>query len=155
MKEKKRRLSGLREEEARLGRLYITGKIGKKTYEQLRKEWQIKLRKIEINISDTERISRIPLDDFYSGLLLIANISSLYAHLKESDRAKILQIIAKRIIVILEGEIIDHVLHSPFVYLRRLIDEFQIKRIEPRGSEQLRSGMPCEKIPLRNKALMI
>jgi DNA invertase Pin-like site-specific DNA recombinase len=140
LKEMKRQLTGLREEEARLGRLYITGKIGEETYEQLRKEWQIKLRKVEINISDMERESRIPLDDLNSALLLIANISSLYTRLKESDRAKILQIIAKRIIVNLEGEIIDHELHSPFAYLRRLVDEFQITGFEPRGSEQLRFG---------------
>jgi hypothetical protein len=73
-------------------------------------------------------------------LVLIANISSMYFRLKESDRAKMLQIISKRIIVNLAGEIIEYELQSPFAYLRELVDDFQIADSEPRGSEQPLSG---------------
>ena len=41
----------LREEEANLGRLHITGKIGERIYEQLRMEWQDKLRWAELCLS--------------------------------------------------------------------------------------------------------
>jgi hypothetical protein len=56
--------------------LYITEKIYEETYDQLRKEWQQKLRSVEINIADMERESRIFIDDLYFALVLISNISA-------------------------------------------------------------------------------
>lgn len=140
LREMKRQLSGLKDEEARLGRLYITGKISDDIYQQLRKEWQVKLRNVEINISDMERESKIPLDDLDAALMLISKISPLYMRLKESDQSKILQIITKRIIVDPQGKIIEYELNSPFGYISKLVDNLLTKDNEPRGSEQLRFG---------------
>jgi hypothetical protein len=40
----------------------------------------------------------------------------------------------------LAGEIIDHELHSPFAYLRSLVDEFSTENTEECGSEQPLGG---------------
>jgi hypothetical protein len=39
-----------------------------------------------------------------------------------------------------EGEIIDHELHSPFAYLRSLVDEFSTEKPQECGSEQPLGG---------------
>jgi hypothetical protein len=132
----KRQLSGLQAEEARLGRLYITEKINEETYDQLRKEWQVKLRSVELNITEMEREARIFIDDLDFALVLISIISTLYARMKESDQSKLLHVIARRIMIDSEGEIIDHKLHSPFAYLRSIVDEFSNQNTEECGSEQ-------------------
>jgi hypothetical protein len=67
----KRRLSKFQEEEARSGRLYITGKITEKTYDQLRAEWEVKLRQIEKNLATMEREVRVSLDDLDVALALM------------------------------------------------------------------------------------
>ncbi len=136
----KRQLSGLQAEEARLGRLYITEKINEETYDQLRKEWQEKLRSVELNIAEMEREARIFIDDLDFALVLISNISTLYARMKESDQSKLLHVIARRIMIDSEGEIIDHELHSPFAYLRSLVNEFSEENTEECGSEQPLGG---------------
>jgi hypothetical protein len=41
-----------------------------------------------------------------------------------------------------EGEIIDHELHSPFAYLRSLVDEFSTENPQECGSEQPLGGAP-------------
>jgi len=144
LREMKRQLTGLREEEARLGRLYITNKISEEIYEQLRKEWQIKFRNIELNIADIEREERIQLDDLEVALALMTKISHLYFRLEEKDRAQLLQIIAKRIIVNSEGDIIDHELRSPFAYLHGIVVNFPQIGLDLHGSEQLRIGAPVK-----------
>jgi len=61
--ELKRNLSLLRDEEARLGRLLITGKVTETTFEQLRVEWQEKVKLAERNIYDLERETTLHFDD--------------------------------------------------------------------------------------------
>ena len=41
-----------------------------------------------------------------------------------------------------EGEIIDHELHSPFAYLRSLVDDFSTEKQQECGSEQPLGGAP-------------
>ena len=67
-------------------------------------------------------------------------IFHLYSRLEEKDKALLLQIIAKRIIVNPGGEIIDHELHSPFAYLHGIVVYLRRIRLEPHGSEQLPLG---------------
>ena len=50
-----RRHAMLKEEEARLARLLVTGKITQETYDKLRPEWLEKLRQVEENIADLQR----------------------------------------------------------------------------------------------------
>jgi len=51
-----------------------------------------------------------------------------------------LQIIAKRIIVNPDGEIIDHKLNSPFMYLWSIAEVFRDLDSSRRGSEQVHVG---------------
>lgn len=51
----KLQLSRLKEEESRLGRLVITSRISEDAYDQLRKEWQEQLLKIELSIAELEQ----------------------------------------------------------------------------------------------------
>jgi len=135
-----RQLAQLKEEEARLGRLFITGKIGEGTYNQLRAEWQEKLRNLELSLADLERDASIHLDDLDAALALMAKIGVLYPRLDEKQRSTLLQIMAKRIIVDRDGEIVDYELNSPFVYLRSVADGFSTPGNGEGGSEHIRVG---------------
>ena len=117
-----RQLSQLKEEETRLGRLFITEKISEAVYNQLRTEWQEKLRNIELTLAELERDTRVHLDDLDAALVLLTKATGLYPRLDEKKRSTLLQILVKQIIVDSTGEIIDYELNSPFVYLRSLVD---------------------------------
>ena len=56
------RLAKLREEEAHLGRLLITGKISEESFDRLRVEWQEKIRYVHSKLDDLERKSSVHLD---------------------------------------------------------------------------------------------
>ncbi len=70
--------------------------------------------------------------------LLFSKASDLYLRLDERKQAILLQILAKRIIVNSQGEIIDQELNSPFAYLRSLVKDFPNQ--EPCGSDHVRSS---------------
>ncbi|MDR3576141.1 MAG: recombinase family protein [Anaerolineaceae bacterium] len=133
----KRRISLLREEEARLGRLLITGKISETTFDQLRIEWQEKLRNTEISLAEMERETTVHMDDLDLSLILLSRIAILYNRLSQKDKIILLQILAKRIIVDPQGNIIDHELNSPFVYLKTLAAGCEDLGKEGRGSDHV------------------
>jgi hypothetical protein len=136
----KHQLSRLKNEEARLGRLLISDKISEETYDELRREWQEKQRNIEINIADLERDAGLHLDDLELALVLMTQLSNLFSRFSEKERAILLQILAKKIIVNLQGEIVDQELNSPFAYLHTLADEIQSPNSNARGSDQIPLG---------------
>lgn len=135
-----RQLSQLKEEEARLGRLFITEKISEEVYSKLRSEWQEKLRHVELTLAELEHDATVHLDDLDTALLLLTKIADLYPRLDEKKRSVLLQIIAKQIIVDADGEIIHHQLNSPFVYLRSLVDDLSAPGNGEGGSEHIREG---------------
>ncbi len=135
-----RQLSQLKEEEARLGRLFITSKISEEVYGQLRTEWQEKLRHMELTLTELERDATVHLDDLDAALFLLTKVADLYPRLDEKRRSTLLQILAKQIIVDATGEIIDHELNSPFTYLRSLVDNLSAPDNGEGGSEQIREG---------------
>ncbi len=138
--EMKRKVALLKEEEARLGRLYITGKISESTYEQLHGEWQEKLRHTELSLAEMERESTTHIDDLDMALVLLSKLTTLYQRFEDKEKTKLLQILAKRIMVNPDGEISDHVLNSPFMYLRQIADEQISISQNLRGSEQITVG---------------
>jgi len=139
------------EEEARLGRLYITGKISEKAYEQLHSEWQEKLRNNELTITEMEREPKIHINDLDLALILMTKVSELYTRLDEKQKTTLLQILVKRIIVDSDGEIIDHELNSPFVYLHNLVKSlFSPDSREGCGSEQSHVGAQILKHPRKS-----
>jgi DNA invertase Pin-like site-specific DNA recombinase len=120
VEELQKRLSQVQEEEARLARLMITGRISEKTYDRLRAEWQTNIRKISIKIANAQRETKLHLDDLDTALVLLSKAYDLYQRLKSKQRGLLLQTLARKIIVNPEGEIIDHKLQSPFMYLHNL-----------------------------------
>ena len=133
----------MKDEEKRLGRLYITGKITEEAYEQLHAEWQEKLRNIELTMAEMEREPTIRINDLDIALVLLTKVSQLYSRLDDKQKSTLLQILAKQIIVNGDGEIIDYKLNSPFLYLRSVVDHyFTPSNREGCSSEQIHVGAP-------------
>ena len=139
--ELKRQLAQLRDEEARLARLVIMNKITEETYDRLRAEWKEKLRKSEISLAEMESESKAHFDDLDVALILMSKLPELFPRLKEADRTKLLQILARRIIVDPSGEIIDYELNSPFMYLDYLAGDLRGIFDSPRGSSDVSVGV--------------
>jgi hypothetical protein len=127
----------LKEEEAKLGRLLITGKISEETFDQLRMEWQEKIRNTEIILVELEKETSIHLDDLETALILLSKVSTLYQRLSLKEKTTLLQIIARRIIVDLQGTIISQELNTPFAYLRTLADMLVSSGKEGGGSDHV------------------
>jgi len=142
MADVERRLAQLRDEEAHLVRLRITGHISQETYDRVRAEWQEKMRHAEARLANLERDASRYIDDLDVALLLLANAHGLYSRLEEKQRAALLQILAKQIIVSPDGEMIGHELHSPFTYLTALVGDLRTRDASGRGSEQIHLGAP-------------
>ena len=68
------RISQLRQEEARLGRLLVTGKLSEAAYDQLREEWSEKIQNAERILADIERETTLYLDDLDAALAVLNNI---------------------------------------------------------------------------------
>ncbi len=119
----RQQLSRLKDEETHLGRLVITSKISEEAYDQLRKEWQEKVLRIEVSIAQLEHEKMIRIDDLDAALVLMTRLRVLFDRLGDKERSKLLQILIKRIIVDPHGEIIDFQLNAPFVYLLDIVDE--------------------------------
>jgi DNA invertase Pin-like site-specific DNA recombinase len=133
----KNQIARLKKEEARLARLLIIGKITESTYDQLRVEWEEKLRHAKSNLKEMERETTLHLDDLEVAVTLLSQVSVLFDRLDENEQAKLLQILINRIIVNPQGEIIDHELNSPFVYLRTIVDRLQSENQAEHGSEHV------------------
>ena len=146
--ELRKQATKMKEEEKRLGRLYITGKITEDAYEQLHSEWQEKLRNIELTLAEMEREPTIHINDLDIALVLLTKISQLYSRLDKNQKSTLLQILAKQIIVNGNGEIIDFKLNSPFLYLRSVVDYFFTpSNREGCSSEQINVGAPTSQKP--------
>jgi site-specific DNA recombinase len=140
IKQLKHKFAELQEEEARLGRLVITGQISEDVYAQLRAEWNEKTINVQRKIDELEFDAARYLDDLEVALVLMTNISVLYGRLEKQQRTNLLQMFVKRIIINQDGDIIDSELHSPFAYLSSLAGSLNGKSKEGCGSEQVRYG---------------
>jgi hypothetical protein len=125
-----RQRSQRKEEEAKLGRLFITGKMSEETYNQLRREWQEKLHHLELTLAELERKVSFHLDDLDPAMALMAKVADLYPRLEKQQQGILLQILAKQIIVDPHGKIVEHELNSPFVYLRSLVQNLSTPSAE-------------------------
>jgi len=142
LKQLKKKLVELQEEETRLGRLVITGKISEDAYTQLRSEWSEKALNTQRKIEELEFNDSQYVDDLEVALVLMTNIATLYGRMNEQQRTNLLQMFVKRIIINSQGEIIGHELLSPFAYLSALINHSNGENEEGDGSEHVRDGSP-------------
>ena len=124
--ELKGRITQLRQEEAKLARLFMIGGITDETYKNLREEWLEKLHHAEMNLVELEKDVTTSLSDLDKALLAMAKMHSLYDRLKSERKTTLLSILAKRIIVNPKSKVITQELHSPFAYLRKIADNFKI-----------------------------
>ncbi len=118
-----RQLFRVKDEENQLGRLLITNKISEEAYDQLRKEWQEKVHRIELNIADLERETLVRVDDLDAALVLMTRVRFLYERLGEKEQSSLLQILVKQFIVDVQGKIIDCKLNPPFAFLQNIVEE--------------------------------
>jgi hypothetical protein len=91
-------------------------------------------------VADLERKAALCIDDLDAALALMARLSDLYSRLKEREQAKLLRIIAKCIIVDVDGQVVDYGLNSPFAYLHNLVIDLQSIDKPACGSDQTRLG---------------
>lgn len=115
--------------------------MSEETYNQLRREWQEKLRHLELSIAEREREVTFHLDDLDAALALMAKMADLYPRLEKKQQGTLLQILAKRIIVDSQGAILEHELNSPFIYLHSLVQNFSTPESGDGSSEHNRSGV--------------
>jgi hypothetical protein len=140
----KRRVTILKDEETKIARLLILGKISEDAYDQLRIEWQEKLSLAKKTLMDMERETNRRVDDLDLAVLLMSQISVLYERLGKNERSMLLRILAKRIILNSQGEIIDYELRSPFAYLHNIANQFCEEKVAS-GSAQVQPGPLCHK----------
>ena len=137
----KNKITRLRAEEAKLGRLLITDKISEETYEQLRAEWKDKNRSAQEKLRNLERDFSRYLDDLDMALLLLTQMSTLFDRLDDKAKHTLLQILVNRIIVDPDGKIVDYELNRPFGYLSKLVNDPTIELNGQSGSKQVPFGV--------------
>jgi DNA invertase Pin-like site-specific DNA recombinase len=145
LSEVNRRIAQLREEEARIARLFVSGQVTEDAYAQLRMEWQDKLKNIEIQKADLERTAAHYLNDLDVALILLVRTDELFARLNPKQQATVLQILIERLVVDEEGTIVGQKLRSPFTYLTGLASQIKAKRGRPRKlteTDQVRTYLP-------------
>lgn len=75
MDQLRRRIAQLRDKEAHLAQLLITGRISDDTYEILRLKWQDMLRNAAFAIRELEQDMSRHLDDLEVGIVLLSLVS--------------------------------------------------------------------------------
>ena len=113
----------------------------------MRKEWQEKVLRIEVSIAQLEHEKMIRIDNLDAALVLMTRLRVLFDRLGVKERSKLLQILVKRIIVDLQGEIIDFQLNTPFVYLQNLVEELFNLDSMSGCSSQVHVGAPDKSVP--------
>jgi hypothetical protein len=146
-----KKLANLQQEEAWLVRLQITGEISEETYKQLRLEWKEKVNNIQASIRELDFDTHNHLDDLEIALVLMSKLPVLYSRLDKKQKTTLLQIVAKKVIIDPEGEILEHELHSPFLYLSTLAARISGKSEERYGSEHVLFRPPYDqKLQINN-----
>jgi hypothetical protein len=107
---------------------------------------------VQASIRELDFDTQIHLDDLEIALVLMSKLPELYSRLEKKDKTTLLQIMAKKVIIDSEGEIVDHELHSPFLYLSTLADSISDKSEEGYGSEHVRFGPSFTGEPMVNAA---
>jgi hypothetical protein len=114
-------LERLHLEEAALARLYAQGKLTDKNYDVLYREWQEKVFETQQQMSRFETSSEKVLDDLDQALIVLACAPQLFGRLETNDQNRLLQILFRRIIIDMQGKVVEFDLNPPFVYLSSLM----------------------------------
>jgi DNA invertase Pin-like site-specific DNA recombinase len=115
-----RRIQALEAQEVDLGRLLLTGNISEEAYNLLRREWQDKLTSARQELNGLSRDVTSYLDDLEVALRLPTQIGRLFGRLSPRQQSSVLRILAKKIVIDLNGEFVGWELNPPFEYLSHL-----------------------------------
>lgn len=117
-------LKAVDEEEARMARLFASGKITDTVWNNLWAEWQDRRYKLRQSLETVQQEQRFHINNLDAALGIIANIGMLYNSLERSDQKELLRQVVERVIVNTEG-IVKLELRTPFAYLKDVTDEIR------------------------------
>ncbi|MBN1122407.1 MAG: hypothetical protein JXJ17_15130, partial [Anaerolineae bacterium] len=130
----KRQISLLQAEEADLVRLFLQKQLSQKAYDELRREWQSKLKHKHKQIEQLQREAVVYIDDLETAIALLSSAPILFARLTRRKQAQLLKMIFAMVVVDAEGIVQDVQLNAPFAYLSSL--KALAKRDENAGVSQ-------------------
>lgn len=114
-------LDEIQREETRAARLYAAGRISDEVYEDLWREWQDRRARIKSAMAPQQTQQHIESLD--AALTLIAKTGILFEKLDQQGKRDLLLHMVERVVINLEGTIVDVKLRTPFSYLSRLIED--------------------------------
>ncbi len=115
-------LKAIDEEEARMARLFASGKITDAVWDNLWAEWQDRRSKLRQSLETAQQEQEFHISNLDTALGIIAKIGVLYNSLERSDQKELLRQIVERVVVNAQG-IVKLELRTPFAYLKDLTDE--------------------------------
>jgi DNA invertase Pin-like site-specific DNA recombinase len=118
-------LRAVNEEEARTARLFASGKITERVWDNLWAEWQDRRRTLQINLETLQQKQTFHIRNLDAALTIIAKVGILYSKLERSDQKDLLRHMIERVVVDPEGMIIRLELLPPFSYLRHVTQRVQ------------------------------
>lgn len=117
-----RKLKEIDEEEGRGLRLYTTGKITERVWNNLWAEWQDKRRTLRAALVSLDSHNNVHIANLDAALNVISRIGVLYNKLGCSQQKKLLHEMVYRVVVCPKGIIRRMELLPPFAYLQEVID---------------------------------
>jgi hypothetical protein len=108
--------------EADLVRLFLQKQLSQKAYDELRREWQSKLKHKHKAIEQLQREAVVYIDDLEAAIALLSSAPILFTRLTRRKQAQLLKMIFAKVIVDADGNILDVQLNAPFAYLASLKD---------------------------------
>lgn len=118
-------LRAVDEEEARAARLFASGKITERVWDNLWEEWQDRRRKLRTNLESLQQQQEHHIANLDAALNIIAKVGILYTKLERSDQEDLLRQMIERVVVNPEGMIIWLELLPPFSYLHHVTQRVQ------------------------------
>ena len=94
-----RKLKDVDDEEARALRLYTTGKISDKVWDNMWAEWQNRRRSLSQAIESIQTQNEIHIANLDTALTIISKVGLLYSKLNRDSQKKLLREMVKRVIV--------------------------------------------------------
>ena len=104
-------------EEVRSLRLYATGKISEKVWDNMWLEWQSRRRSLQHALDSLIAQSQDHIANLDSALTIISKIGILYKKLERGSQKRLLREMVRRVVVNSDGKILWLELHAPFAYL--------------------------------------
>jgi DNA invertase Pin-like site-specific DNA recombinase len=117
-------LKAVDEEEARMARLFASGKITDSVWDNLWAEWQDRRYRLRQSLETLQQQQEFHIQNLDTALGIIAKIGVLYNSLERSDQKELLRQVVERVIVNAEGTV-QLELRTPFAYLKDLTDEIR------------------------------